>query len=106
VLSLPHSLSTLTVCCLSLTPCQPSLCAVSPSLPVNPHCVLYLLPIGFPVDLAYVEDANIAHLLSTEAQYFMDTMVVKDTNTSLQLFNRNQKSLALDQVIAFKERGR
>jgi hypothetical protein len=69
-------------------------------------CCPYYPTEGFPVDLAYVEDENIARLLSTEAQYFMDTMVVRDTNTSLQLFSKNQKSLALDQVIAFKDRGR
>ena len=98
-------LSTLSSSLSSLS--HPSMPISSLSYPLSSFILCHrTAPLGFPVDLAYVEDATIALLLSTEAQYFMDTMVVKDTNTSLQLFNRNQKSLALDQILPFKERGR
>ena len=58
--------------------------------------------IGLPIDLAYVEDANLAFMLSWAADYFMDVMVVHDTNTAKTLLSRKLKALALDQVRTFR----
>ena len=61
---------------------------------------------GQPIDLAYMDDAELAFLLSWVSDYYMDVVVTHDSDTAQALLGRKLKCLALDQVSTFTIQGR
>ena len=61
---------------------------------------------GQPIDLAYMDDAELAFLLSWVSDYYMDVVVTHDSDTAQALWGRKLKCLALDQVSPFTIQGR
>ena len=61
---------------------------------------------GQPIDLAYMDDAELAFLLSWVSDYYLDVVVTHDSDTAQALLGRKLKCLALDQVSPFIVHGR
>ena len=61
---------------------------------------------GQPIDLAYMDDAELAFLLSWVSDYYLDVVVTHDSDTAQALWGRKLKCLALDQVSPFTIQGR
>ena len=61
---------------------------------------------GQPIDLAYMDDAELAFLLSWVSDYYLDVVVTYDSDTAQALWGRKLKCLALDQVSPFTIQGR
>ena len=57
--------------------------------------------IGQVVDLAYVDDYNLAFLISWAVQGYLDVVVVKDSETMQRLYDAGVKVMALDQIRPF-----
>jgi hypothetical protein len=58
--------------------------------------------IGHTVNLMFVDDENLAMILSAAARQYMDCLVVKDSATAVTLYNRNVKCWAIDQMQTFQ----
>ena len=57
---------------------------------------------GFVCDLGYVDDEELAPLLSWAAGTYMDAVIVEDTKEANELYHMKIKSWALDQMEHFQ----
>lgn len=58
--------------------------------------------IGFPIELAYVDDYTEAKVLGWAMGSFNDAIICLDSATAAELYKNNQKCLAMDQMTTFK----